>query len=172
MQTSNPSSTPIGRHTNTPSASMQHSDKVARASSSATVLFPKHHLKSCPKGHQRLQRWPRSLWLHEFHHRGTYPGSPGVKNLPANVRDTCSIPGPGTNIPHGVPKADGQMRYHTSERGEQPKDSYQSGGFWSQHSILSHRGKKKTVILIYSFLSRKVYKILQPFARKTQWSHL
>ena len=107
--------------------------------------WPEHHprlahsFQSTTSNHQRLQKWPCSLWLHEFHQRSTYPGSPGVKNLPANVGDMGSVPGPGTNIPHGVPEADGQMR---CERGEQPKDSYQSGGFWSQHSILSHRGEK------------------------------
>jgi len=43
---------------------------------------------------------------------GGFPDGPVIKNLPSNARDTGSILGPGTKIPH----ATGQLSPCTSTR--------------------------------------------------------
>jgi len=54
-----------------------------------------------------------TFWLAEKFRKfslETYPGVPVVTNPPCNARDTGSIPGPGTKIPH----AKGQLRPSTA----------------------------------------------------------
>ena len=56
-----------------------------------------------------------TFWLAEKFRKfslETYPGVPVVTNPPCNARDTGSIPGPGTKIPH----AKGQLSLLTATR--------------------------------------------------------
>ena len=52
-----------------------------------------------------LVRGVAGLTLQEHQKEGRrrdFPGDPVVKNLPCNARDTVSIPGWGTKIPHAA----------------------------------------------------------------------